>query len=223
MKDNLVHVCFIIDRSGSMVGSESDIIGGFKKTIEEQKKLSTGGCIVSLYQFDSKVVKYYIGKDVNDIPEFAYVLGGCTALYDAVGTAVDEIGRWLNNMPESERPGTNLIVIMTDGYENSSHEYSGSKIKKMIKHQEDKYSWRFLYLGADLNTTKDADTIGTKYRGFSSKKNLGNSYDAINQTLCVTRSAKSVAEAVSLMDASLTANTSYLNAEYAKETGISLS
>ena len=134
MKDNFIHVCFIIDKSGSMYGSENDVIGGFKKVINEQKMNNIGTCAVSLYEFDKKVINHFVGMDINLVNEnLEYSPGGSTAMNDAIGTAVTEIGKWLSDMPEEERPSKNLIVIMTDGEENSSQEYSLQQVKDMIK------------------------------------------------------------------------------------------
>lgn len=120
MKDNFIHVCFIIDESGSMFSSKEDVIGGFKTIIEEQKEEEKGHCAISLYTFEDKVKKIYVGKDVNEVNDLEYVPSGCTAMYDGIGTAITEIGKWLNGMKEEDRPSKNLIVIMTDGYENAS-------------------------------------------------------------------------------------------------------
>ena len=114
MKDNFIHVCFVIDESGSMTGTE--VVGGFRKVIDEQKANSAGTCSVSYYTFDSKVKQLYLGKDISDVEyiDDKYSPGGCTALYDAVGTAIDEVGKWLDGMKEEEKPEKNLIVIMTE-------------------------------------------------------------------------------------------------------------
>ena len=123
MKEKLIHVVFVVDSSGSMSGSEQDVIGGFKKTIDEQKKIKDGDCIVSLYEFASDVKQVYLGKSLNEIDGLDYTVGGMTRLYDGMGTAIDEVGRWLADKPEEERPSKNLIVVITDGGENSSYEY----------------------------------------------------------------------------------------------------
>lgn len=102
---------------------------------------------------------------------------------DAIGTAVDNIGVWLNGMKESEKPEKNLIVIMTDGEENSSHEYSLEKVKDMIKHQEEKYNWTFMYLGADINDASYAKSYGFRTRAYSTKGSLDNVYDVLNTSL----------------------------------------
>ena len=223
MKENFIHVCFIIDESGSMSGTESDIIGGFKKVIDEQKANKDGKCAVSLYKFASEVSKIYIGKDVNDVDyldEKSYRPGGCTAMNDAIGTAIDEIGKWLDAMDEAEKPEKNLIVIMTDGEENASVEYSFNKVKEMIKHQEEKYSWSFMYLGADISDASYAKSYGFDNRLYSTKKSLHKTYDMINTSLNCYRSAvgsteiKNAAFALNLQE-----SIDVLNADYETETG----
>ena len=191
MKDNFIHVCFVIDESGSMSGTESDVIGGFKRVVDEQKANSAGTCSVSLYTFDHNVRKIYIGKDINEVDyiDDKYHPGGCTALFDAVGTAIDEIGTWLDGMKEEEKPEKNLIVIMTDGEENSSKEYTASKVKEMIKHQEDKYNWEFIYMGSDLTNAKDANSLGFTTKLYASKLDFGANYDVINCALTSYRGA----------------------------------
>lgn len=222
MKDKLIHVCFIIDSSGSMSGSEDDVIGGFKKTIDEQKKIKDGDCIVSLYEFASDVKQVYLGKSLNEIDELKYTVGGMTRLYDGIGTAIDEVGKWLADKPEEERPSKNLIVIITDGGENSSYEYRLKDIKSRIKEQTNKYSWDFIYLGNDLSDAKDADDIGIKYRGFTTKKKFYNNYDLISTGLTAYRCAANISEANLALDKSINTYTSALNAEYKADTGIDL-
>lgn len=222
MKDKLVHVVFIIDSSGSMMGSEKDVIGGFKKTIEEQKAVKDGDCVVSLYEFDSTVKKVYLGKKLEDVGEFQYNVGGMTRLYDGIGTAVDEVGKWLSDMKEEDRPSKNIVVIITDGGENSSTEYSLKDIKDRIKTQENVYNWSFVYLGNDLSDAKDADDIGIKFKGFTSKKKFYNNYDVISTGLTAYRCASSVSEANNAWDDSISASMLNLNEEYKKDTGIDL-
>lgn len=223
MKENFIHVCFIIDESGSMAGTESDIIGGFKKVIDEQKAIKNGKCAVSLYKFDSNVTELYVGKDVNEVKyldENTYRPGGCTAMNDAIGTAIDNIGKWLNDMDENERPEKNLIVIMTDGEENSSVEYSFDKVKDMIKHQEEKYNWTFMYLGADISDGAYAQSYGFGTRLYSTKKSIGNSYDMIN---CVTANYRnftgSTAERYDNFCLNISSSVASLNEDYEAETG----
>lgn len=222
MKDNFTHVCFIIDESGSMYDSIKDVKGGFKKIIEEQKSNTTGQCAVSMYTFDGNVTRHFVLQDVNKIDsELSYVPGGSTALNDAVGKAIDEIGEKLAALPEEERPSSNLIVIMTDGGENSSRKYSIQKVRDMIAHQTNKYSWTFMYLGADITTADIADSLGIKYRAYSTKKNLENNYSAINSILDASRSVNATS-AVTAMDSMSCAYSKSTNTQFAQETGIQL-
>lgn len=222
MKDKLVHVCFVIDSSGSMSGSEKDVIGGFNKTIAEQKAVKDGDCIVSLYEFDSRVKKVYLGKNLDEVGDFNYKVGGMTRLYDGIGTAVDEVGKWLSDMDESERPSKNIVVIITDGGENSSTEYRLKDIREKIKEQTEKYSWDFVYLGNDLSDAKDANDIGIKYKGFTTKKKFYNNYDVISTGLTAYRCAANISEASLALDKSITESMNTLNAEYKADTGIDL-
>lgn len=222
MKDKLVHVAFIIDSSGSMMGSEKDVIGGFKKTIEEQKAVKDGECIVSFYEFASDVKQVYLGKSLDKVEDIDYKVGGMTRLYDGIGTAVDEIGRWLANKPEEERPSKNIIVIITDGGENSSTEYRLKDIKDRINEQTNKYNWDFIYLGNDLSDAKDANYIGIKYRGFTTKKKFYNNYDFISTGLTAYRCAATVADASDAWEKNVTQSLSMMNEEYKADTGIDL-
>lgn len=222
MKDKLIHVCFVIDSSGSMAGSEKDVVGGFRKTIEEQKAVKDGECIVSLYEFASGVKQVYLGKKLDEVKDLDYFVGGMTRLYDGIGTAVDDVGKWLANMDESERPSKNLIVIITDGGENSSTEYNLKDVKDRIKEQTNKYSWDFIYLGNDLSDAKDANDIGIKYRGFTTKKKFYNNYDVISTGLTAYRCAANVAEASLAFNDSIAKSMTALNEEYKEDTGIDL-
>lgn len=223
MKENFIHVCFIVDRSGSMYGSEQDVIGGFKKVIDEQKANTDGTCSVSLYEFDDEVKEIYKGKDVKEIDDIDYSLGGCTALFDGVGTAIDNIGKWLSDMDESERPEKNLIVIMTDGGENASREYSGTRIREMIKHQEEKYSWSFIYMGSDLTDAKDANVMGISTRLYSSKASLSENYCLINSAVSGYRgSAGPVGVKRMAMDAMLSGASFTATAKYAADNNLKI-
>lgn len=223
MKENFIHVCFIIDESGSMSGTENDIIGGFKKIVDEQRANKDGKCAVSLYKFASKVSKIYIGKDVNDVEyldEKSYRPGGCTAMNDAIGIAIDEIGKWLDAMDEAEKPEKNLIVIMTDGEENSSVEYSFDKVKEMIKHQEEKYSWSFMYLGTDITDASYAKSYGFDNRLYTSKKSLSKSYDMINTSInCYRSTTGDTAFKNATFALNMEESINSLNNEYEKEIG----
>ena len=224
MKANFIHVCFVVDSSGSMTSSIDDVKGGFKRIIEEQKANTKGECAVSYFDFNSEVTEVYRGKNVKDInSELEYTPFGMTALMDGVGIAIDTIGKWLNSMPEDEKPEQNLIVIITDGKENFSKEYSANRVREMIKHQQDKYSWNFVYLGADLNNVKDAIDLGITTRGVTTKSTLGKSYDIINSSISLYRNTSGTKDQkLDTVNTYLSNSVDTMNDDYRKATGISI-
>lgn len=220
-KKNYVHICMIIDESGSMYSSRSDVVGGFMKMIDEQKAEKNGSCSVSLYRFASEVKKDYIGKDVNEVCELNYQPSGCTAMNDGIGTAITEIGQWLADMKEEERPEKNIIVIMTDGEENHSTEYDVQTVKNMIKHQEEKYNWTFIYMGTDITKTDDVKNLGIKMSRFSSRNDLTENYVMLCNSMSLYRNALNAVEAAATMDW-MQNECNIQNAKYESETGIKL-
>lgn len=217
MKSNYVNVVFVIDESGSMTGTEADVIGGFKKVVDEQKENKNGTCTVSYYKFESDVTEVYKGIDVNDVEylDGKYSPNGLTALYDGVGMAIDNIGKWLDSMKEEDKPEKTIVVIMTDGGENNSKDYSASKVKEMIKHQEDKYNWSFVYMGSDITDATDANSLGISTRCYASKTNYMSNYDIINASISTYRNtdgdylAKSLAFTSTLNEECDNATTQY--------------
>jgi hypothetical protein len=146
---NLTEIVAILDRSGSMGALRAETIGGFNNFVEEQKK-AEGIARITLVQFDDKYQIDYEGKDVKEVPaldESTYVPRGMTALYDAVGKTMITLGERLAKLDEDKRPGQVVVLIITDGLENSSKEYAGDKLREMITHQEEKYNWTFVFLG----------------------------------------------------------------------------
>ena len=221
MKSNLLHICFVLDESGSMYNSVDDVIGGFQKLIDEQKGEKNGECIISLYRFSDTVKKDYIGKPVDEVSKLIYSPGGCTAMNDGVGTAIDEIGKWLSDMDESERPSKNMIVIMTDGQENASKEYNFDTVKAKIKHQEEKYSWTFVYMGTNLQDLKDANRLGIKMRSVSNSRNITSNYSHIDTYAKALRSSTNAAS-VAAADAFLTRQLREDTTRYQVENNIAL-
>lgn len=222
MKENFVNVVFVIDESGSMTGTEKDVIGGFKKVIDEQREIKDGTCSVSYFKFASEVEEVFVGKDLKDVEyiDGKYCPGGMTALFDGVGVAIDRIGKWLDSMKEEDKPEKTLVVIMTDGGENYSKEYSASKVKEMIKHQEEKYSWSFVYMGSDLTNADDANTLSFSTRSFSSKSDYIKNYDVINRALKSYRTTTGSSEFKSdVMLNCLNVETNALTEEYAAANG----
>ena len=148
MKQGLSEIICIIDRSGSMGIIKNDAIGGFNTFLEEQKKLP-GEATLTYIQFDTEYEVVHENKPLKDVQPIngsIYIPRGRTALLDAVGKTIDATGRRLANTPEENRPEKIIVAILTDGEENASHQYNLSKIKEMIKHQKEKYSWEFIFL-----------------------------------------------------------------------------
>ena len=197
---NWINLVFCIDASGSMYQSREDVVGGYKRIIEEQKQNKDGKVTVSLYTFNSDVTEHYIGKDINEIPEFKYSCDGMTRMNDGLGTAIDNIGKWLYERDKNgeDMPGLTLFVCITDGLENSSKEYTLKQVQDKIKEQTEKYSWQFIYEGCDITTSKAADDLGFKFKTYGSRKKFANNYDIIN---CATTAYRSMAKT----DASLAA------------------
>lgn len=221
MKDNFIHICFIVDSSSSMSNAVSDVVGGFDKIIKEQRENDKGQCSISLFTFASNVEEKFIGKDVKEITKLDYNPSGMTAMNDGIGTAIDKIGAWLRDMKEEDRPSKNLIVIITDGQENHSKEYSLSKVQEMIKHQTEKYSWDFMYIGADVTEKKTADNLGITTRSFTSKADHFRNYDMLNNATTKYRCA-SASVADSVLKSSLLEDSNFMTEEYERAMNVKL-
>ena len=162
MKKGLTEIVFILDKSGSMSGLESDTIGGYNAFLEKQKKVE-GDAFVSTVLFNdtNEVVHDRVPiENIEPMTEKQYSVGGCTALLDAIGGAIHHIGNVHKYAREEDRPEKTIFVITTDGQENSSHEYSYEKIQKLVKHQQEKYSWEFVFLGANIDAIEEAGRLG---------------------------------------------------------------
>ncbi len=162
MNMQYTHISVVLDRSGSMQSVANDTVGGFNKFLKDQKEVSGKGTI-SLSQFDHEYEEVYKGKDLQEAEELTdktYVPRGQTALLDAIGRTINTTGEWLRNMKEEDRPGKILFIIITDGLENNSHEFSKEKIVEMIKQQTDIYNWAFVYLGANQDAIAEGHSYG---------------------------------------------------------------
>src|ERR1041384_6552101 len=158
MKEDFTYIAVVLDKSGSMAGVTDDTIGGFNAFLKKQQGLP-GRAQLMLVQF-ADTPEYVISRDVKDIHPLNHSTyipdGGSTALYDAIGSTIDNVGAILAKMPEAERPGRVLILIQTDGLENSSRYYKAERVAKMIKHQREKYNWNFAFIGASEAAITDA-------------------------------------------------------------------
>lgn len=156
-----VHYILIVDRSGSMQSIRTDTEGGIRAFVEKQLEGVDGSKrTVSLYQFDTEHDEVHNFALLEKAKDYTLAPRGGTALLDACGFAITKVGEKLAVMPEEQRPGYVMVVIATDGQENSSHEYTRQQVKDLIQHQQDKYDWRFTYIGANQDAFAEAGSIG---------------------------------------------------------------
>lgn len=162
MKQDYTDITFILDRSGSMQAVREDTIGGFNSFLEKQHD-EPGEAKVSLYQFDDIYEVVYEGKDISEAPELTmetFVPRNYTALYDAICYTINKVGARLSALPEEERPGKVLIVVVTDGMNNASKEFTAREVNAMITHQTENYKWQFQFIGANQDAIAGAASIG---------------------------------------------------------------
>jgi len=164
MRSDLTDITLVIDRSGSMEAIREDAEGGVNAFVREQAK-QPGEALLTLVQFDTEYDFIHKGVPVKQVPAYKLVPRGNTALLDAVGRAINETGERLAKMAESDRPGLVILVIVTDGQENSSHEFSKARIKEMIDQQQTKYKWQFTFLGANQDAFAEAGGMGIHAAG----------------------------------------------------------
>ena len=160
----MTELVFILDRSGSMGGLESDTIGGFNSMIDKQKR-EPGECLVSTVLFDNVPQVIHDRVPLEQVPKLTdreYFVRGCTALLDAVGGAIHHIGNIHKYARPEDRPEKTMFIITTDGLENASRRYSYDKVKAMIERQTEKFGWEFIFLGANIDAAKEAARFGIR-------------------------------------------------------------
>lgn len=155
----LTHVYFLLDRSGSMQSIKTDTEGGFAAFIDEQRA-AEGSCRVTLAQFDQYYDEVYADLDVAAVGPLQLQPRGSTALLDAIGRLVTDAGARLAALPDAERPGTVIVAVMTDGYENASKEWTHAAIKSLVEQQTTQYGWQFMYMGADQDAIEVGASLG---------------------------------------------------------------
>ena len=164
MNNNLTEIVFILDRSGSMAGLETDTIGGFNAMLDRQKK-EPGEALLSAVLFSDESCVLYDRIDIRKVEpmtEREYRVGGCTALLDAIGGAVRHIANVHKYAREEDRPGKTVFVITTDGLENASRRYDYAEVQRMVRHEQEKYGWEFLFLGANMDAISAAGRFGIR-------------------------------------------------------------
>jgi len=155
----LTYLTGIMDRSGSMSSIKDDTEGGWRTLLAEQAA-QPGDCRVSLVQFDTAHELVYDYTPIAAAPDYRLVPRGGTALLDAIGFTVTRLGERLAALPEPERPGAVIVVILTDGHENSSKEWDYRRVGELIAHQQDRYQWVFQFLGANQDAILTARGLG---------------------------------------------------------------
>ena len=161
-REDLTELVFILDRSGSMSGLEGDTIGGFNSLVEKQKQ-QRGKCLVTTVLFDSRVVTLHDRVELQDLRPMTredYCVGGCTALLDALGGTIRHIANIHRYARTEDVPARTSFVIMTDGLENASRCFGSDEVKRMIRHEKEKYGWEFLFLAANIDAVETAERIG---------------------------------------------------------------
>lgn len=154
-------IIFVIDASGSMSHLVGDTIGGFNGFIESQKAID-GKATLTTVLFDSTWKILHDGIDIHEVKPMTtsdYVAGGMTAMLDAIGEVINRVQDRHDDLG-SEKPDNVLFVITTDGEENSSRKFKKNQIEKMIKHQTNGHGWKFMFLGANMDAVKEAESIG---------------------------------------------------------------
>ena len=185
-------IIFVIDASGSMAHLVGDTIGGFNGFIESQKALN-GKATLTTVLFDSSWRIIHNGVDLHEVKPMTtadYVAGGMTAMLDAIGETINRVQDRHDELGE-EKPENVLFVITTDGEENSSRKFTKSQIEKMIKHQTNGHGWKFMFLGANMDAVKEAESIGIS-RDYSTNytytpKGVSDAYITLNNVACSTR------------------------------------
>ncbi len=162
MKKGLTEMVFILDKSGSMGGLESDTVGGYNSLIAKQKE-EDGDAIVTTVLFDSKYIMICDGERIENVPPMKrteFFACGCTALLDAVGKTINHVVNRRLGQPKKKIPSRTIVAIMTDGYENASREFPLERVKQMIENQKRRHDWEFLFLGANIDAVQTAETLG---------------------------------------------------------------
>ena len=200
MKKNLTELVFILDKSGSMAGLESDTIGGFNAMIAKQKK-QDGECLVSTVLFNDRdtVIHDRVSLDkVRPMTECDYCVGGCTALIDAIGGAIHHIANVHKYAREEDVPENTIFIITTDGMENASHRYSSDKVKQMIEKEKSKYGWEFLFIGANIDAVETAKHYGIDesraVNYHADEKGTEVLFKTVSAAVCTARKNKSMAD-----------------------------
>jgi len=198
MKKELTEIVFILDRSGSMGGLESDTIGGYNAMLRKQK-VALGQATVSTVLFDDHCEVLHDRLEINSVVPMSdkeYFVRGCTALLDAIGGAINHIGNIHKYAREEDRPEKTIFIITTDGMENASQQYNYARVKMMIERQKEKYGWEFIFLGANIDAVEVASRFGigadraANYHADHEGTQLN--YEVVSEAICSLRASKTI-------------------------------
>jgi hypothetical protein len=184
-----------------MISIRNDVVGGFDSFVAAQKA-APGECKLTLVQFDNEYEVVWNARDIKDVPSIDafYRPRGSTALLDAVGRAINTVGDDLAKRPEAERPGKVIIVVITDGHENASKEFTKKQIADMIKLQRESYSWEFTFIGANMDAFAEAGGMGIPTSGalgyVSSAAGAKGMFRAVSASVLRGRGGQSMAYSV---------------------------
>lgn len=192
---NLTELVVVLDRSGSMSAIRRAMEDGFDHLVAEQRA-APGECRVTLVQFDSEAIEtVYAGRSVADVPPLVLEPRGFTPLLDAVGRTVEQTGQRLSALDEPVRPGKVVVLVITDGAENASREYTRAQVMALVKHQSDVYQWKFVYLGANVDAFAEAGGMGFAAGSAASytptATGVGHAYAAMSASLVSYRDGTS--------------------------------
>ena len=200
MKKGLTELVFILDRSGSMSGLESDTIGGYNAMLEKQKK-EPGEAVITTVLFDDRYELLHDRinlRGIAPITEKEYYVRGNTALLDAVGKTIYKTGNVQKRTAEDERAEHVMFVITTDGMENASREFNYNKVRKMIEHQKSKNGWEFIFLGANIDAVATAERFGISRARAANYNADGEgtllNYEVISETVSCLRASQPISE-----------------------------
>ena len=191
MNKNLTELVLVLDRSGSMSTTKDDAEGGLREFVRKQRK-EPGKAVMTFYRFDNVIDQVFEEKNLKSVEDNDLALEprGSTALLDAMGRAINEVGSRLAKKPDSEKPGKVIVLVVTDGMENASREFTREQVFKMITTQRDKYNWDVIFVGADQDAIATGGSYGINFQASlnSSGKSHRNTYSALGYA--VSRSRK---------------------------------
>ncbi len=181
---SLADITLVIDRSGSMRSVQAEAETGINAFIREQAA-QRGRANLTLVQFDTEYEFIHRGVPIGEVPPYTLEPRGMTALLDAVGRAINDVGERLAALPEEARPGVVVFAVITDGHENSSREFSKAEVREMIAHQRNVYNWQFTFLGADAAAFDEASALGISPDAAAryDRSNIAAAYHVVSQSV----------------------------------------